>query len=77
MPVMCRETPGWLTKFALATGFPSGWSLLVRSAVGFAGVVAVQRFVLYPSAALGFDAVIAVAVLAILLLLGYFVARGR
>lgn len=74
---MARETPSWLTKFAIATGFPSGWSLLVRSAAGLAGVVTIQRLVLYPSAPLGFDALIALAVLAIMLLLGYVVVRGR
>ena len=74
---MYRGAPSWLTKFALATGFPFGWSLLVRSAAGLAGVVAIQRLVLYPSAALGFDALIAVAVLAIVLLLGFFMVRRR
>jgi len=40
-------------------------------------VTLVQRFGLYPSAALAFDVSIAIAVLAIMLLLSFFIARAR
>jgi hypothetical protein len=65
------------SRLAFATGFPSSRSLVVRAILGVAAVTLVQRFGLYPSAALAFDVVIAIATMAILLLFSYFTARAR
>jgi hypothetical protein len=80
IPSFSGEAPansGWFSKVALATGYPSSRSLASRSVLGVAGVTLVQRFGLYPSAALPFDVFIAIAVLAITLLLSFFIARAR
>jgi len=66
-----------LLRLALATGFPSSQSLVMRSALGVAGVTLLQRFVLWPTAAVAFDVFIAIAVVAILILWGFFIVRGR
>jgi len=80
IPPFSGEAPAnssWFSKVAFATGFPSSRSLASRSVIGVAGVTLVQRFGLYPSAALAFDVSIAIAVLAIMLLLSFFIARAR
>jgi hypothetical protein len=69
--------PRWFSRVAFATGLPSTRSLVSRSVLGVAGVTLVQRFGLYPSAALGFDVFIAAAVLGIMLLFSFFIARAR
>lgn len=58
-------------------GLPSASWLFVQSALGVTAVTLMQRLFLYPSAALGFDVAIAVAAMAILLLLQYFMVRDR
>lgn len=68
---------GWLLRLALAVGCPSVSWFLVQSALGVTAVTLVQRLFLYPSATLGFDVAIAVAAMAIVLLLEYFVVRDR
>jgi hypothetical protein len=80
IPSFSEEAPAkssWLSKMAFATGYPSSRSLASRSVLGVAGVTLVQRFGLYPSAALPFDIFIAIAVLAITLLLSFFIGRAR
>ena len=75
-----REVPadsGWFSRVAFATGFPSGRSLATRSILGVAGFALIQRFVLYPSAALAFDVLIAISMLAIALLASWLVVRAR
>jgi hypothetical protein len=67
----------WFSKVAFATGFPSSRPLATRSTFGVAGFTLIQRFVLYPSAALAFDVLIAVGMLAIALLANWFVVRAR
>ena len=67
----------WLTKAARATGFPSSRSLVVRSILGIVAVTLVQRFGLYPSAAVAFDVSIAIIATAIMLLFSYFIGRAR
>jgi hypothetical protein len=67
----------WFSRVAFATGFPSSRSLATRSTFGVAGLTLIQRFVLYPSAALAFDVLIAIAMLAIMLLASWFVVRAR
>lgn len=64
-------------RLALAMGFPSASWLLVQSALGVTAVTLVERLLLYPRASLGFDVAIAVAAVAIVLLLQYFVVRDR
>jgi len=66
-----------LARAASAVGVKSAQSLMLRSAVGVASVTLVERFVLYPSAGLVFDLLIAVALLAIVLLLANFAVRSR
>jgi hypothetical protein len=66
----------WLLKLALATGFPSSRSLVTRSILAVAGTTLIQRFVVYPSASVPFDAGISIAGLAILMLLGNFMVRA-
>jgi hypothetical protein len=65
------------SRVAFATGFPSAGSFVVRSTLGVVAVTLVERFALYPSAALAFDVLVAIAAMAILLLLSYFIARAR
>lgn len=67
----------WLLRLALATGFPSVSWLVIQSALAVAAVTLVQRFLLYPPAPLGFDVGMALAALAIVLLLGFFMTRDR
>jgi hypothetical protein len=69
--------PSWFSRVAFATGFPSSRSLASRSVLGVAAVTLIQRFGLYPSAALAFDVFIAIAALAIMLLFSFFIARAR
>lgn len=77
-PLERRPTDqSWLSRVAFATGFPSRRSLAARSILGVAGVTFVQRFVLYPSAALAFDVLIALAMVAIGMLASYLVVRAR
>jgi hypothetical protein len=64
-------------RVAFATGFPSSRSFVVRSILGVVAVTLVQRFALYPSAALAFDVLIAIAAMAILLLFSFFIARAH
>jgi hypothetical protein len=74
------QTPtdsSWFSRVAFATGFPSSRSLATRSTLGVAGGTLLQRFVLYPSAALAFDVLIAIAMLALGLLASWFVVRAR
>ena len=66
-----------VSRVASATGFPSSLSLVVRSILGVAAVTLVQLFALYPSAALAFDALMAIAAMAILLLFSFFIVRAR
>lgn len=66
-----------VSRVAFATGVPSSRSFVVRSILGMVAVTLVQRFALYPSAALAFDVPIAVAAMAILLLFSFFIARAR
>jgi hypothetical protein len=63
---------GWLSTVASRTGFSSSRSLALRSILGLAGVTLIQRFALYPTAALGFDLCVSVAALAITLLVANF-----
>jgi hypothetical protein len=70
-------TRGVLIRVAAATGFTSLQSFALRSVVGVAAVALVQRFILYPSAALGFDLAVSVAILGIMLLLAYFMLNPR
>ncbi len=69
--------PAWLLQLALATGFPSSASLVIRSVLGVAAGTLVQRFGLYPSAALAFDVSIAIVTMAIMLLFAFFIVRTR
>jgi hypothetical protein len=63
---------GLLSAVASRTGFSSNQSLVVRSVLGVMGVTLIQRFALYPSAAVGFDLGVSIAALAIMLLLANF-----
>jgi hypothetical protein len=75
-----RKAPAewnWFSRVAFATGFPSRRSLATRSTVYLAAFTLLQRFVLWPSAALAFDVLIAIAMLAIMLLASWFVVRAR
>lgn len=67
----------WFSTVASRTGFSSTRSLAVRSVLELAGVTLVQRFVLWPSAALGFDLFVSVAGLAIMLLLAHYMVSAR
>jgi hypothetical protein len=49
----------------------------VRLFLGVVAVTLVQRIGLYPSTALAFDVVIAIAAMAIMLLFSYFIGRAR
>ena len=66
-----------VSRVASTTEFPSSRSFVVRSIVGVVAVTLVQRFALYPSAALAFDVLVAIAAVAILLLFSFFIARAR
>ena len=77
---LSRKVPAkwnWISRVAFATGFPSRRSLATRSTVYLAGFTLLQRYVLWPSAALAFDALITVSGLAIALLASWFVVRAR
>jgi len=77
-PLERRPTDqSWLSSVASAIGFPSRRSLAARSILGVVGATVVQRFVPYPSGALAFDVLIALAVVAIGMLASYFVVRAR
>lgn len=65
-----------LLRVALATGFASTRSLVMRCLLAVAGCTLLQRFVLWPSAAPVFDIAIACAAFAILLLLSFFMVRA-
>ena len=66
-----------LSGVASSSGCGTVRALVFRSALGVAGLILIQRFVLYPSAAIAFDALIALATLAIVLLFATFIVRSR
>jgi hypothetical protein len=66
-----------LSRPAAAMGFPSARSLVLRSTVGVAAITIFERFVLYPSAAVAFDVMIAAALLGIGLLANFAAVRSR
>jgi hypothetical protein len=75
-----RKAPAewnWFSRVAFATGFPSRRSLATRSTVYLAAFTLLQRFVLWPSAALAFDVLITISGLAIALLASWLVVRAR
>jgi hypothetical protein len=74
---MAEHSSRWLLKLALATGFPSSRSLVTRSILAVSGTTLIQRFALYPSASVAFDAGVSIAGLGILMLLGNFMLRAH
>jgi hypothetical protein len=72
-----EQSPSLLGRPAAAMGFPSARSLALRSTVGVAAMTIFERFVFYPSAALAFDVMIAVALLGIALLANFMAVRSR
>ncbi len=74
---MTTSRQGWFARLAAATGFPSSLSMALRCLLGVGVLTLIERFVLYPPAALAFDIAIAVAALVIVLLLAFFTVRAR